>query len=431
MSRRRQDHGFTIAGVDDTGSSENMRMLKVPRALCMLLPVLLACALPWTVCARPGDAHAMRMDMETEPALGVGAAFDARGRLWLARVQGGHVLVSRSDDLGKTFGKPVMVNPVAEKIYASGESRPEIAVGPQGQIYVTWTAQPNPQWTGYIRLARSTDGGQHFSAPIMLNRDPAAVTRGFDSLVVAGNGDLVVAWIDAGERVKAKAAGADYRGFALDYAWSGDAGQTFTAPREVAAHTCECCRTTIAREPGGNAALLFRMNYPGDIRDHAFAVLRTDGKAVVPARATFSGWRVAACPDQGPGLAIGSNGTLHGVWYEASHGPAIWYGQLDPGHPPRHTLKLGGPGAGHADVAVQGRDVWVAWNQVSAKGYQLMLRASHDDGATFGAPRALAESAAAVYSPQLLVHDAHAYVAWNTGDGFRLIAIGNAAEAKP
>lgn len=404
-------------------------MLKLPRPLRMLFSVLLACTLTWTAHAHPDAAHAMHMDMQAEPALGVGAAFDARGRLWLARVQGGHVLVSRSDDLGKTFGKPVVVNPVAEKIYASGENRPEIAVGPQGQIYVTWTAQPNPQWTGYIRFARSTDGGQHFSAPVMLNRDPAQVTRGFDSLIVAGNGDVVVAWIDAGERVKAKAAGTTYPGFALDYAWSSDAGQTFTAPREVAAHTCECCRTTIAPEPGGNAALLFRMDYPGDIRDHAFAVLPTDGEPVVPARATFSGWHVAACPDQGPGLAIEADGVRHAVWYEASHGPAIWYGQLDPGHPPRHKLKLGGPGAGHADVTVHARDVWVVWNQVSANGWQLMLRASHDGGDTFDAPRAIAESSDAVYSPQLLVRDGHAYAAWNTAKGFRLIVVDNAKEA--
>jgi hypothetical protein len=121
---------------------------------------------------------------------------------------------------------------------------------------------------------------------------------------------------------------------------------------------------------------------------------------------------------------------LHGVWYEASHGPAIWYGQLDPGQAPRHKLKIGGPGASHADVAVHDRNVWVAWTQVSATGYQLMLRASHDGGDTFDAPHAIAESADAVYSPQLLVYQGRAYVAWNTAKGFRLIAVHYTAEAR-
>jgi hypothetical protein len=65
--------------------------------------------------------------------------------------------------------------------------------------------------------------------------------------------------------------------------------------------------------------------------------------------------------------------------------------------------------------------VWIAWNQVSADGYALMLRRSSDDGLHFSAPRAIAHSAMAVGSPQLLVKDGKAFVAWNTMDGFRLI----------
>lgn len=363
----------------------------------------------------------MHRDMGVEPALGVGAAFDAQGRLWLASVRDGRVVVSHSDNFGKTFSHGVSVNPTPERIYAAGENRPKIALGPRGQVYVEWTAQPTPKWTGSIRFARSTDGGEHFSAPITLDRGPASVTRGFDSLAVAGNGDVVVAWIDAGVRDRAKAAGETYHGFALDYAWSGDGGKTFTAPQRVAAHTCECCRTAIAREPDGRLAMLFRMDYPGDIRDHAFAVLRTGEAAVDPRRATFSNWHIAACPDQGPGLAFGGDGVRHAVWYEASHGPAIWYGQLDPGHPPRHKLQVGGPGAAHADVAVQGRNVWIAWNQIDAKGYTLMLRTSHDAGQHFEAGQAVATTAAAVDSPQLLTHAGRAWIAWNTADGFRLI----------
>lgn len=396
-------------------------MLKFPSVPRRMLPVLLMCALPLAAIAHPAPAGAMHMDMEAEPALSVGAVFDVQGRLWLANVRGDHVVVLHSDDLGKTFSKPVIVNPVAEKIYASGENRPEIALGPQGQVYVAWTQQPTPQWTGLIRFARSTDGGGHFSAPVTVNGGSADVTRGFGSLAVAGNGDVVIAWIDAGERAQAKAAGKTYHGFALDAAWSSDAGQTFGPPKQVAAHTCECCRTVAAREPDGQVAMMFRMVYPGDIRDHAFAVLHADGKLDDPGRVTFSDWQVAACPDQGPGLAIGTDGVRHAVWYEAAHGPAIWYGQLDPGHPPRHKLGIGGPGAAHADVAVHGHTVWIAWNQVNVEGYQLLLRTSRDGGAHFDAAHVMATSQAAVGSPQLLVRGDAAYIAWNTADGFRLI----------
>ena len=86
-------------------------------------------------------------------------------------------------------------------------------------------------------------------------------------------------------------------------------------------------------------------------------------------------------------------------------------------------MKLGGPGASHADVAVHGKTVWVAWNQVNAEGYALMLRSSRDGGAHFGAAREIASSRAAVGSPQFLIRAGAAYVAWNTADGFRLISV--------
>lgn len=393
---------------------------------CILVFVLLA-ALPLGVLAQ-GDMH--MAGMASEPELGASAAFDAHGWLWLVTAKDGHVRVQHSDDLGKTFSTPVDVNQTAEKIYDEGENRPKIAFGAKGQIYVSWSQPLEKPYSGYVRFARSLDGGKHFSAPIIVNHDLAKITHRFDALAVAGNGDVVIAWIDGRDEVASKAAGKSYLGKAIYYTWSNDGGASFAADHKLMDHSCECCRIALAREPNGEVATFFRGVYGDNIRDHAFAVLRTDGKFDRPERVTFSDWKIAACPHQGPGLAIGADGVRHAVWYEASHGPAIWYGQLDPGHPPRHMLKVGGPGAGHADVAVHGRDVWVAWNQVGAKGYRLMLRASHDDGDTFGAPYSIAESTDAVYSPQLLVHDGRAYVAWNTANGFRLIAIDDAAEAK-
>lgn len=376
-----------------------------------------------------GFAHAMQMPgMTHESALGASAAFDSHGRLWLVTARDGHVLLQHSDDLGKTLSVPVKVNAVAEAIYDEGENRPKIAFGSTGQIYVTWSHPLSKPWTGYVRFARSLDGGRHFSEPVTVNHDRAQITHRFDALAVAGNGDIVVAWIDKRDLEKAHAAGKPYLGAAIYYSWSRDGGASFAPDRKLMDHSCECCRIALAREPDGNVAAFFRGVFGDNIRDHAFATLRTDAHLPVHAkRATWSGWQIAACPHQGPGLAIGVDGIRHAVWYEAAHGPAIWYGQLDPGHPPRHELRLGGPGASHADVAVQGRSVWVAWNQVSAEGYTLMLRVSQDGGLHFDAAHAIATSSAAVGSPQLLLRGDGAYVAWNTATGFRLIP----AQEKP
>lgn len=391
-----------------------------------ILRCLLALGCAGTLLPMAAHAHdkAMAMTMEAEPALGASAAFDAQGRLWLVSASNRRVLLRHSDDLGKTMSPPVVVNPAPETIYATGENRPKIAIGSAGQLYVEWTEQPGSGWVGNLRFAESTDHGKQFSAPITINHDLTQTTRGFDSMAVAGNGDIVVAWIDGRDKAAAKAAGRPYRGFAVYTSRSVDGGRTFAVGRKLMDHSCECCRTAMARAPdstNGSVDLFFRGIYGDNIRDHAFAVLRAGDQPAHAERATFDQWQVAACPDQGPGLAIGPHGVRHAVWYEAKRGPTIWYGQLDPGHTPQHVLRIGGAGASHADVAVHGDTVWVTWNQVNAEGYALMLRRSTDGGLHFDAPRTLATSVLAVGSPQLLLRDGHAFVAWNTSGGFKLV----------
>ncbi|MCK9538023.1 MAG: glycoside hydrolase [Dokdonella sp.] len=387
----------------------NPAMLRLLALLLLVLPPLLA--------AHEGE----HPSAAPATALGASAAFDGDGRLWLADVVDGRVRLRQSGDLGRHFGPATRVNAEAEDIDHAGENRPKLTFGPAGEIYVSWSQRRPKKWSSFVRFARSLDGGRHFSAPITVHRDRGEATHSFDALAVDGAGRPLIAWIDARDHLAAMQAGQAYAGLAIYYAWSDDRGASFQAERRLADHSCECCRLALVRDPSGAVRALFRAVSGSDVRDHAYALLPTDGSAAQASRATFSGWQVAACPEQGPGLAFGAGGVAHAVWYEASEGPAIWYGQLDPGHAPRHMLKLGTAGARHADVASSGRRVWVAWNQLSADGYTLMLRSSGDGGISFGAPRTLARASVAASTPQLLVHEGQAYVAWNTAAGFQLL----------
>lgn len=383
------------------------------------LLIILLCLLASTALAHEGVQ--MQMGKDHAPALGASAAFDSHGRLWVVDAVNGHVRVRTSTDDGATLGPPVIVNPTPERIYDEGENRPKIAFGPRDEIYVSWSQPRAKLYTGFVRFSRSLDHGAHFSAPLTVQHDRAEITHRFDALAVDSRGRIVIAWIDKRDQEAAKAHGQPYLGAAIYYTWSTDDGASFVADHKLLDQSCECCRIALARAPDGSVAAFFR-NIRGDnIRDHAYAVLRTDGNASKIEQATFDGWHIAACPHHGPGLAIGSDGIRHAVWFEANGKPTIWYGQLDPGHAPRHTLEVGNAGASHADVAVSGHTVWIAWNQVGADGYALMLRRSDDDGLHFDAPRAIARSAKAVGSPQLLVKGGKAFAAWNSMDGFRLV----------
>jgi len=365
------------------------------------------------------------MAMPKEPPLGASAAFDAQGRLWLADAADGHVRLRHSDDLGKTFSARVLVNTAPEPIYAEGENRPKLAFGPEGEIYVSWSQPRAKPWTGFVRFARSLDGGAHFSEPVTVHHDRAEITHRFDALGVDGKGRVVLAWIDKRDQAAAEAAGKPYLGAAVYYAWSDDRGASFVPERRLAAHSCECCRIALAQTPQGDIAAFFRAIYGDNIRDHAFAVLRTDEGASHVLRATFSEWKIAGCPHHGPGLAIASDGTRHAVWYEANGKPTIWYGQLRPGQHASHAQAIASAGASHADIAVHERTIWIVWNQVDARGEALMLRRSDDGGLHFDTARTLANTDAAVGSPQLLLREGHAYVAWNTATGFRLVPAGD------
>jgi len=379
--------------------------------LCLLSPALLA-------------HDGMRMEMpKNGPELGASAAFDSHGRLWLVDAADGHVRLRHSDDDGRTLSAPVEVNATAERIYAEGENRPKIAFGPHDELYVSWSQPRAAPWTGFVRFARSLDRGEHFSDPLTVHHDRAEITHRFDALAVDGHGRIVIAWIDKRDVIAATAAGKPYLGAAIYYSWSDDGGASFVPERKLIDQSCECCRIALARTPDGEVAAFFRSIHGDNIRDHAYAVLRADGQASQVARATFSDWQIAGCPHHGPGLAIGRDGIRHAVWYEAKGQPTVWYGQLDPGHAPKHPLAIAGAGASHADVAMHGRTVWVAWNQVGADGYALMLRRSSDDGAHFDTPREIARSSGAVGSPQLLLKQGRAFVAWNTATGFRLIEV--------
>ncbi|WP_426688965.1 sialidase family protein [Rhodanobacter ginsengiterrae] len=369
-------------------------------------------------------AHdSMQMDMPKGPELGASAAFDSHGRLYLVDAADGHVRLRHSDDDGRTLSAPIEVNAQAERIYAEGENRPKIAFGPHDEIYVSWSQPRAAPWTGFVRFARSMDAGEHFSAPLTVHHDRAEITHRFDALAVDGKGRIVIAWIDKRDLLAASATGKRYLGAAVYYSWSDDGGSTFVPERKLVDQSCECCRIALARTPDGRIAAFFRSIYGDNIRDHALAVLRTDGQTSQVERATFSDWQIAGCPHHGPGLAIGADGVRHAVWYGAKGAPTIHYGQLDPGHPPQQPLVVAGAGASHADVVVHDHTVWVVWNQVGAGVYALMLRRSTDNGAHFDAAREIARSAGATGSPQLLQKQGRAFVAWNTAAGFRLVEV--------
>lgn len=357
------------------------------------------------------------------------AVFDSAGRLWRAWVEGEHVVVSVSEDAGRTFRPETRVTTEPEDVDANGESRPKIAIGPGGEVYVTWTRYGQRAYTGDVRFSRSLDGGRTFDAPRTVNDDGLETGHRFDALAVAPHGTIYVAWIDKRDLERATAAGAEYEGAALYYTVSRDRGASFAANRKIKDHICECCRIAHAFDAEGRLVLFWRDVMTGSIRDHALIRLTPDGPAGAVQRVTADDWQITACPHHGPGLAFGNFGIAHVVWFTGAgpQGPGAFYGRLSAeGHMLGTPIRLGPaePTTGHAVVHADGDMVSVAWKERRGDGAVVKLMQSTDAGATFGAPRELARAAGAADHPFLLDSPDGLRLSWySEQEGYRLLPV--------
>jgi hypothetical protein len=359
------------------------------------------------------------------PALAVGVAFDARGRLWRAQVENGQVRVSRSDDAGKTFAPAVAVNRAAERIAADGENRPKLAFGKNGELYVSWTQSLDQPYSGHVRFSRSLDDGRSFSPPLTVNDNSDIISHRFDSLLVDGRGRVWLVWLDKRDASAAKQRGQAYTGAAVYYALSDDRGASFAPNRRLAAHSCECCRIALARDTDGTPVAFWRHVFGKNMRDHALA--RLDDAATLR-RVSHEQWAVDACPHHGPTLGIGADGVMHLAWFSgAEQQRGLFYAQSrDRGQTISTPLAFGNPQAqaGHPQVLALGTRVWLVWKEFDGQQALIRAQASHDGGRRFAAPITLATSISASDHPLLLSDGGQFYLSWNSAaEGHRLVRL--------
>lgn len=329
-----------------------------------------------------------------------------------------------STDQGASFGASVPVTPVAEPVAAEGELRPEIAFGTAGQIYVAWTSPLPVPFAGHVRFARSTDGGRSFAPPITVNDNREAITHRFQTMHVASDGRITLAWIDKRDLEAAKRSGTEYRGAAIYTAVSDDDGASFKPNVRLAAHSCECCRIALAGDTDGVPVAFWRHVFGDGTRDHA--LMRTDAPDDDPARATDQHWKVNACPHHGPDLVIAADGTRHGAWFNQADGePGLFYGAWRrDGRSLGPARRIGPPNAAHPSLLLVGGELLLAWKAFDGERTVVSLMRSTDGGRSWSEPRTVAAAEGGSDHPRLLAGNGQAYLSWSTEkEGYRLIPL--------
>jgi hypothetical protein len=342
----------------------------------------------------------------------VTANFDHKGIFWITWVNNGFIYVQSSSDKGINYSPPVKVNSTAEQVAAKGSSRPKIMFDKTGIIYLSWDLTLDKKHSTHIRFSRSTDGGQHFSAPVTLNDNHQVIRHRFDSMAIGQNGEIFMAWLDGRDEELAKKAGKDFKGLSVYYTWSDDGGQHFKPNKSVADHACECCRIDTAIAKDNTPVIAWRHIFEGKIRDHALVKFKdwnTPGEMV---HLGDEKWAIDACPHHGPSLAISDIDTYHAVWFSgAETQKGLFYAySTTSGERFSKPLNFGKEGASHPNVLGLGKQVAIVWQEFDGTHNTIQTMKSTDDGKTWSTPAALIQSTEAFDEPFLVSDGGHIYV---------------------
>lgn len=179
---------------------------------------------------------------------------------------------------------------------------------------------PGNVYSYQVRMSVSEDDGRSWSAPVTPHADGTPTEHGFVSLY--GTADLAMAvWLDGrntlpGDDHAATASSA----MTLRHGTLSDAGARAASDIELDDRVCDCCKTGLALTDEG-PIVVYRDRSQDEIRDIA-VVRRTMAGWSEPSPVHADGWRINACPVNGPSIAA-RDSFVAVAWFTAPDEPRI------------------------------------------------------------------------------------------------------------
>ncbi|MCC3243796.1 glycoside hydrolase [Methylocystis sp. WRRC1] len=255
-----------------------------------------------------------------------------------------------STDDGKSWSKEVEVQgpPGAGATVTRGSDARLASVN--GKLVAMWMSHvaDNPHGgAGPMIAARSEDGGKTWT-PLAGPADWPRGPHSFFTLSSDGR-TLHAAWLDSRDGPP-PAPGAQ----GLRYAFSTDAGASWSKNLTLDIASCACCWTTSKADAAGNLYVLYRDKQPSDM-----AIGVVDPKSRQWTRLSTVGafgWDFPGCPHIGGGLAIrgGKTPEIHAVVGTRKKENAGFYHlkSADGGKSWSEPQRLGDESATHGDIAI-------------------------------------------------------------------------------
>lgn len=237
------------------------------------------------------------------------------GRVWLSWLEQPNDSITQlrvASFNGSVWSTPTTV--VARRdLMVNWADFPSVFVTASGRLVAHWLQRSDTGKYAYeVRIAHSADSGSTWSDSRILHRDRAGVEHGFVSLFAAGNDSVAAVWLD-GRKFAVKGEDHEMQLATTTIAPNGSLG----AESFIDERICDCCQTDVAVTSRG-AVVTYRDRSDAEIRDIYVARRERGGTGwTTPTLVHDDGWKIPGCPVNGPAIAARGD-TVVVAWFTAA-----------------------------------------------------------------------------------------------------------------
>lgn len=304
-----------------------------------------------------------------------------------------------SEDGGESWNQAIDVATNIETIAARGNDVQLAAF--ENNLVAIWQTKGELPSMGALASRYSHDGGKTWQT----GTNPAVDNNGDQShydVIADSLGIFHAVWL----------ADPEENGYqSLRYARSIDGGEHWQASLKLDDSTCSCCWNTLAVSSSDELNILYR-----DMKPRDMALMQSFDNGMTWQRTSTVGnfqWQFDGCPHIGGGLAIGEDNNLYSSVWTGLEGKSGLYTLQSSDNGKNWSLpKPIGKQASHSDIAVNGQQIALIWDEREPDGMSIFTAHSEDNGVSWTTAKRLSASGIMATHPRIVATEQGFLAIW-------------------